>query len=164
VTTTCERPRSLGPAARRAPRSAAVLACVLLLLSACALHVKLVGDYDELLDQSVLRLQTSTNEFYARYDGSTPPAKADVDGFLAESLGAIDAMTTRASVLEDGLKRTPLTENLGKLKEQYQELRTLDLAKPPLRTSSRKALDESFKAIQVQLVFMKKTQSPAPAE
>jgi hypothetical protein len=158
------RPRRLGPAARHAPRSAALLACALLLLASCALHVKLVGDYDELLDQAVLRLQTSTNEFYARYDGSTPPAKADMDGFLAESLGAIDAMTTRASVLEDGLKRAPLTENLMKLKEQYQELRNLDLAKPPLRKSSRAALDEAFKAIQVQLVFMKRTQSPAPAE
>jgi hypothetical protein len=163
VTTTLVRPRSQGLAGGRAPRSAALLACVLL-LSACALHVKLVGDYDELLDQSVLRLQTSTNEFYARYDGSTPPAKADVDGFLAASLGSIDAMTTRAAVLEDGLKRTPLTENFVKLKQQYEELRNLDLAKPPLRKSSRAALDEAFKALQVQLVFMKKTQSPAPAE
>jgi hypothetical protein len=51
-----------------------------------------------------------------------------------------------------------------KLKEQYQELRNLDLAKPPLRKSSRAALDEAFQAIQVQLVFMKRTQSPAPAE
>jgi hypothetical protein len=142
-------------------RAALAVACLAAFLSACAFRVKLVGDYDALIDQSVLALQSSTNEFFALYE-STEPTKGERDAFFARSLGAIEAMTTRATVLEDGLERHPLTTNFHDLKAQFEDARQLDLEKKQLRDSSLAALNESFKALQVQLVWMKKTQTQKP--
>jgi hypothetical protein len=69
-------------------RSTAVLLTLLAaLFAACALSVKLVGDYDDLLDRSVMELQAKTTEFYAKCETPSPPDPAP---FFAEALGAIE--------------------------------------------------------------------------
>jgi len=140
-------------------RTAVLLAFLSVLLAACALSVKLVGDYDDLLDRSVMDLQTRTNEFYAKCETPSPPDPAQ---FFAESFGAIEAMTTRATIIEEGLARQPLTENLGALKLQFEDAKGKVSGNPLVRSSSLKALNEAFKAIQIQLVWMKKTQTQRP--
>ena len=143
--------------------AAGLLVWLAALLAGCVGTVRLVGDYDGVLDQSVMRLQIETSEFFAGIPAEAASVpEAAKRPFLAKATGSVDAMAARAEALEEGLQRTPLSDNLQALREQFEDLRTMDLGPAPVRESARKALHESFRALQVQLVFMKRAGSQRP--
>ena len=149
--------------AMRPPALPALWLLLVSLLAGCVGSARFVGDYDEILDRSVMDLQAETNRFFARFPGETAQeTDALKRRFLEEALGSVEAMAARAAVLEEGLAKTPLTENLEALQEQFEELRAVDLSPPPVRESVRKAFKESFRALQIQLVYMKKARAQRP--
>jgi hypothetical protein len=130
------------------------------LLAGCVHSARFVGDYDEILDRAVMDLQVETNQFFARMPGDSAQATdAMKRQFLEVALGSLEAMAARASVLEEGLAHAPLSDNLEALREQYEELRSIDLSPPPVRESMRRAFHDAFRSLQIQLVTMKKARA-----
>lgn len=141
-----------------------------LAISACGtLKVKLVGEYDDIVDKSVHQLESNTNAFITKLsnnigldDGSYENNK----NFYSEAKGEIKALITRAEFLEDGLKRTPLTDNFKNLVKQYDDLEVLHqtpLSKEVL-AKAQEAFDQSFRAIVKHLVFLKWNQKRPKSE
>jgi hypothetical protein len=86
--------------------------------------------------------------------------------FYSEAKGEIKALITRAEFLEDGLKRTPLTDNFKDLLKQYDDLEVLHqtpLSKEVL-AKAQEAFDQSFRAIVKHLVFLKWNQARPKSE
>jgi hypothetical protein len=126
----------------------------------CALHVRLVGDYDELTDQTVTDLQSQTATFFATMKTAESPDnsyEANV-GFYDEVRGKISGLIVRSEIIEDGLARTPLTENFRALQEQYDELgqhhKEEGLSRRYIE-SAEKAFEQSFRAILKHLLYLK---------
>ncbi|NVJ61473.1 MAG: hypothetical protein HWE27_13840 [Gammaproteobacteria bacterium] len=137
-----------------------VLFITLSLSTGCAFKVKLVGQYDALVDQSVLNLQSETESHINTILENSGQGAGSYDqskDFYTQSIGKVDALITRAKVLEDKLKRQPLTDNFIALKQQYEDLRTLH--KMPFNqnaiSSGQKSMQQSFDAIVKHLVFLK---------
>lgn len=125
-----------------------------------ALKVKLVGQYDEIVDKSVHTIESKTTAHFKKIldnkglgEGSYEQTKA----FYAQMKGEVQALIVRSEVLEDGLKRTPLTQNFKLLGNQYDDLEILHQTPYNETTiqSAQKAFDQSFRAIVKHLIFMK---------
>ena len=144
---------------------AVLLGWLVVLLAGCPGPLQLVGDYDEVLDQQVMELQVDTIRFYAGVPEDAPSVPPeDAKAFFTAALASIEAMEARAEVLEEGLKATPLTENVQVLKAQYEDARTNGVGSRQVRSSTLKALKESLRPIQVQLQFMKKARTIRSAD
>lgn len=130
-------------------------------LSSCgALKVKLVGEYDQLIDESVHQLASKTTSFISKLSSNIGKAEgsyAQNKNFYSEAKGEVSTLINRAEFLEEKLKRTPLTDNFKMLKEQYEDLEALHqtpLTKEIL-SKSQEAFDQAFRAIVKHLVYLK---------
>jgi hypothetical protein len=141
------------------------LAAVLLVsfLAGCAFKVKLVAEYDAIIDNAVNALHVKTVSFFAKLNSSSR-AEASYEAnkaFYQQAQGDVAALITRAKVLEDGLKAHPLTTNFEALKAQYDDLAALHKTAPApaLLKSAQDAFEQSFRAIVQHLLFLKWNQS-----
>jgi len=125
-----------------------------------ALKVKLVGDYDEIIDTSVNNLQKSTYSFISKLssnigteDGSYEKNKQ----FYSDVKGELTAMIVRAELLEKGLKKTTLTTNLKNLQVQYDDLEQLHKStiNQVVLKSVQDAFGRSFRAIVEYIMYLK---------
>ena len=71
-------------------------------------------------------------------------------------------MTARAAVLEEGLEKTPITEHVEALREQYDKLRAIDLSPAPAREGVFEEFHDGFRALQMQIVHFKKAKAMRP--
>jgi hypothetical protein len=137
------------------------LAAVLLVsfLAGCAFKVKLVTDYDAIIDNAVNALHAKTASFFAKVTTSPRPESSYEanKAFYQEAQGDVAALIMRARVLEDGLKAQPLTTNFEALKAQYDDLATLHKTAPApaLLKNAQDAFEQSFRAIIKHLLFLK---------
>lgn len=140
-------------------RSVILLALLILIVSGCALRVKYVAEYDEIMDRAVSDLHRKTATFFARVQSSPGP-----DGsyeanrtFYEEARGDVAALILRARVSEKGLAKTPLTSNFEDLQKQYEDLAALHKTSPPpvAILSAESAFEQSFRAIIENLLFLK---------
>lgn len=128
--------------------------------AACTFNVKLVSKYDALVDASVKELQSKTTSFIAKLSKNPDSPENSYNNnkeFYSEVYGEIAALTNRAEVLEDGLQRTPLTDNFKKLKSQYEDLEVLHQTpiSEQVLQSVQDAFDQSFRAIVKYLIYLK---------
>lgn len=148
--------------------------CVLTVLlifitSGCAFKVKLVGEYDEIIDKSVTELQESTVTFFSIMESASDVDRTYENNkkFYADTEGKLSALILRSEIIEGGLKINPLTRNLKDLKAQYAELKTTHLNeknnnKAPSKKyfqSAEKAFNQSFRAILENLLYLKWNQT-----
>ncbi len=139
-----------------------------LLLAFGCLSVRLVGDYDPIVDQKVTELHAETTAFFTQLYGAVPvdstfyPAHR---GFFDAARATIQALTVRAEVLEEGLHLTPLSDNIRHLQGLFDELERgvkpdengrIRLRPRPVINSAEAALNQGFRAIITHLVFLRK--------
>jgi hypothetical protein len=132
---------------------------VMSLSSGCAFKVKLVGEYDEILDKSVTEIQEQTATFFSKMKSASSsdllyePNKAFYDGVQ----GKISTLIRRSEVIEEGLKFNPLTKNFKELQSQYQDLAEQHKKSfsPKYLESAEKAFDQSFRAILENILYLK---------
>lgn len=133
---------------------------VVLLFAGCTFKTKLVGPYDEIVDNNINQLQSQTSSHITTIvsaQGTGAGAYDRLKAFYREVDGRLDALIVRAEVLETGLKKTPLVDNLKLLKEQYQDLEMLHQSpyNEKAMTSAEKAFAMSYRAIVKHLVYLK---------
>jgi hypothetical protein len=138
-------------------------------MSGCAFKVKLVGEYDQIVDKSVTELQQSTVTFFTKMKAASNADRTYElnKDFYAEAEGKISTLIVRSEVIEEGLKKNPLTKNFKDLKLQYLELSTEHKKNPSARyfESAEKAFNQSFRAILEHLLYLKWNQTqPEPAD
>jgi hypothetical protein len=140
-------------------RSGILIVLLILMASGCALRVKYVAGYDEIMDRAVSDLHRKTATFFAKLKSSSGP-----DGsyeanrrFYEEARGDVSALILRAKVSEEGLTKTPLTSNFEDLQKQYEDLAALHKTSPPpvAILSAESAFEQSFRAIIENLLFLK---------
>lgn len=132
---------------------------VLLIFSGCVPKVRLVGEYDRILDNAVTDLQEKTDTFFVKI--KTNSDYEANKGFYDDVQAKITTLTRRSEVIEEGLKKHPLTQNFKDLQLQYQELADQNkkgFSKKYLE-SAKKALDQSFRAILTNLLYLKWNQT-----
>lgn len=144
---------------------------ILLLVSAisgCAFKVKLVGEYDQIVDKSVTELQQSTVTFFTKMKAASDANRIYElnKDFYADADGKISTLIVRSEVIEEGLKKNPLTKNFKDLKLQYTELSTEHKKNPSARyfESAEKAFNQSFRAILEHLLYLKWNQTRPESE
>lgn len=135
---------------------------LLFLLVGCGvtLRVKLVGQYDDIVDKSVHQIESKTTAHINKIIDNKGEADGSFDQtkqFYSDVRGEIQALVVRAEALEEGLKRTPLTNNFKELSKQYNDLETLHQTpySEDAMLSAQKAFDQSFRAIVKHLIYMK---------
>ncbi|MGV7928107.1 MAG: hypothetical protein AB2L13_04220 [Spirochaetota bacterium] len=121
--------------------------------------VKLVGTYDEITDRAVTDLQKKTASFFQKMKSSAGGEASynNSTAFYDEARGDVAALIMRAEVIEKGLKVNPLTKNFRDLQKQYEDLAGLHKTNPPPAAfaSAEKALDQSFRAILTNILYLK---------
>jgi hypothetical protein len=129
--------------------------------------VKLVGEYDQIVDQSVTDLQQSTVTFFTKMKAASNADRAYElnKEFYADANGKISTLIVRSELIEEGLKKKSLTKNFKDLQLQYLELLAAHKENPSARyfKSAEKAFDQSFRAILKHLLYLKWNQTQ-PAE
>jgi len=138
-----------------------VFSLILFFVAGCsAFKVKLVGQYDEIVDKSVHQIESKTTAHIKTIIDNKGKANGSYDQskqFYSDIKGEVQALTVRAESLEEGLKRTPLTNNFKDLSKQYDDLEILH--KTPydedVLLKAQKAFDQSFRAIVKHLIYMK---------
>ena len=112
----------------------------------CVPKVKLVGEYDGIIDKAVTDLQEQTDTFFSKMKTAST-----TDSAYEANKGFYD----------DVQKRNPLTQNFKDLQAQYQDL--ADQNKKGFSSkyleSAQKAFDQSFRAILSNLLYLKWNQS-----
>lgn len=140
-----------------------ILIFLLAVFTGCAFKVKLVGEYDEVLDKSVTEIQEQTATFFSKMRTSSPPDSMYEanKGFYDSVQGKIVTLICRSELIEEGLKTNPLTKNFRDLQLQYQ-----DLAEQHKKSfsrnyllSSEKAFDRSFRSILNNILYLKWNQT-----
>lgn len=136
------------------------LSLILLGLVGCSFKVKLVGEYDSIVDTSVNSLQKKTTSFIARLSKNIGEDQSSYEKnkqFYCDVKGETTALIGRATVLEGGLERTPLTDNFKALQKQYEDLEYLHKAplKECILEKAQGAFDQSFRAIVKHLIYLK---------
>ncbi len=133
------------------------------IFSGCAFRVKLVGEYDDIVDKSVTDLQKQTATFFSKMQ--TAPSdetsyKANKE-FYYDVQGKTSALIIRSEVIEEGLKRNPLTKNFKNLHLQYNDLAEQHEKKASKKyfESAEKAFNQSFRAILENLLYLKWNQT-----
>ncbi|WP_295393707.1 hypothetical protein [uncultured Thiodictyon sp.] len=141
------------------------LAAVLLvsLLAGCAFKVRLIAEYDAIIDNAVNALHVKTVSFFAKLNSSSR-AEASYEAnkeFYQEAQGDVAALILRAQVLEEGLQAHPLTTNFEALKAQYEDLAALHKTAPAaaVLNNAQDAFEQSFRAIVKHLLFLKWNQA-----
>lgn len=137
-------------------------------LSGCAFKVKLVGEYDEIIDKSVTELQKQTATFFSKLKTTLPPDNSYEANkeFYDDVQGKLSVLILRSEVIEEGLKKNPLTKNFKDLQLQYQELSEQHKQNPPKKyfESAEKAFNQSFRAILENLLYLKWNQTQPKKE
>ena len=133
---------------------------VVLLLSGCAVKVKLVGQYDDIVDKSVHQLQSRTTAHIKQIMDNGGQGEGSYDNskqFYSDARGEVQALVIRSEALEEGLKKTPLTDNFEALVEQYDDLETLHQTpySRDVMKKAQEAFDQSYRAIVKHLVYLK---------
>ncbi len=127
-------------------------------LHGCA-GVNFAPNYDPVMDEVVTKLQVDTASFFGKISSSEADdiSYAANQSFYHRALGTVEALQTRAAVLEEDLPTRQLSDNFNRLKEQYQDLRTLHQTKPPSSAlkNAKKAFDQIFRAILFHIRFLK---------
>lgn len=132
-------------------------------VSGCAFKVKLVGEYDEVIDKSVTELQQDTVTFFAKLKSSKSPDnswEANKE-FYNDTKGKLSVLILRSEVIEKGLKRNPITRNFKDLQAQYNDFEQRHkkgLSKKYIE-SAEKAFLQSFRAIMENILYLKWNQS-----
>lgn len=137
-------------------------------ISGCAFKVKLVGEYDAITDRAVTELHQMTSSFFEKLlnsSGEEASYEANRD-FYDQVNGDVSALIIRAKVIEEGLKRNPLTRNFIDLQKQYEDLAELHMTSPSEEAllSAEAAFEQSFRAILEQLLFLKWNQKPKDSD
>lgn len=133
---------------------------LIIFLAGCGLKVKLVGQYDEIIDKSVHQIESETTAHIKHIidnkgigDGAFDKNKE----FYSEIKGDVQALIVRAETIENGLKKTPLTDNFKDLQKQYDDLEMLH--RTPFNTNvilkAQAAFDQSYRAIVKHMIYMK---------
>jgi len=140
-------------------------ALILLLTVTCSFKVKLVGQYDSIVDESVHQIEAATTahiENILSNKGENAGAYDSTKVFYSEIRGQIKALITRAEVLEEGLTFTPLTDNFKNLQKQYDDFELLHKIQfnKFVIEKAQEALDQSFRAIVKHLIYLKWNQEP----
>lgn len=129
----------------------------------CVPKVKLVGEYDGIIDKAVTDLQEQTDTFFSKMKtASTADSAYEANKeFYDDVQGKITTLIRRSEVIEEGLKRNPLTQNFKDLQAQYQELADQNNKGFSSRylESAQKAFDQSFRAILANLLYLKWNQT-----
>lgn len=136
------------------------ISLLLMFVAGCIPKVRLVGQYDEIIDKSVHELESKTiahiNKIIDNHgegEGSYEQCKQ----FYFDIKGEVQTLVVRAESLENGLKKTPLTDNFKELGRQYEDLELLH--KTPYNKDAmamaQRAFDQSFRAIVKHLIYMK---------
>lgn len=133
---------------------------ILLLLVGCSLKVKLVGQYDDIVDKSVHQIESKTTAHIKKIidnKGMSDGAFSNSKEFYSDIRGDVQALIVRAEVLEEGLKKTPLTDNFKALRMQYDDLEILHQMpyNENVISKAQEAFDQSFRAIVKHLIYMK---------
>lgn len=131
--------------------------------SGCALTVKLVGEYDAIVDNAVTDLQKETAVFFSKMktaSSADTTYKANKD-FYDDAHGKVSTLIIRSEVIEQGLKRNPLTKNFKDLQLQYQDLAEQHKKIPSKKyfESAEKAFNQSFRAILENILYLKWNQT-----
>jgi hypothetical protein len=136
-----------------------ILILMVFVITGCAFKVKLVGDYDGIMDQAVTSLQEQTNAFLQKMiNDSTQGASYEKNkDFYINQQSKIAALITRSEISEKGTKIGKLTDLFKQLQTQYQDLENLHQNAPPkeIFISSQKAFNQSFGAILKSLLYLK---------
>lgn len=148
-------------------RSKLLMMLCLVGLCACTLSVRLAGNYDEITDIKVNSLREETSIFLnwmeLALDAEEGSYDANLD-FYIRVYAEVEGLLDRAVIMEEGLKKTPLTDNFAALRQQYEdleELHRLGLNEQVL-AGVRAAFDQSFRAIVKHMIFLKwNKQEPA---
>ncbi|HAD83154.1 MAG: hypothetical protein A2509_03710 [Candidatus Edwardsbacteria bacterium RIFOXYD12_FULL_50_11] len=122
------------------------------LISCGSMKVRMVGQYDQMIDRQVTELQESTMGFFNKMERGlgTDAAKYESNKqFYYDAKVIAQCARTRAEAHEYGLKFKPLSDNLKSLEEQYVDLETLHKMNfnEQVLESSRKAFEQSFTAV-----------------
>jgi hypothetical protein len=131
----------------------------LVISSGCVPKVKLVGEYDAIVDKAVTDLQEQTDTFFVKI--KTDSNYEANKGFYDDIQAKITTLIRRSEVIEEGLKKNPLTQNFKDLQIQYQELanRNKKGFSDKYLESAKKAFDQSFRAILANLLYLKWNQT-----
>jgi hypothetical protein len=129
----------------------AVLLVLSLVLSACP--VRLVSDYDPVLDRTATKLQTQIDTFLVKMQAAagTPAGEYGRNqAFYEDMVGALRALHSRAEVMpENGITMQQielLQANLDNLRRLHEQSGTQGLP-APLAGPAQAALDANFRAI-----------------
>lgn len=133
---------------------------IFFLLAGCAFKVKLVGQYDDIVDKSVHQIESKTTAHIKKIIDNKGKADGSFDQskqFYSDVRGEVQALVVRAEALEEGLKRTPLTDNFKDLSKQYDDLEILHQTpyNKDVILKAQEAFDQSFRAIVKHLIYMK---------
>lgn len=136
---------------------------IISLSSGCTFKVKMVGEYDEILDKSITEIQEQTATFFSKMKSASPTDlqyEANME-FYDSAQGKISTLIRRSEVIEKGLKTNPLTKNFNELQLQYQDLAAQHKKgfTSKYLESAEKAFDMSFRAIMENLLYLKWNQS-----
>ncbi len=128
-------------------------------LTGCAINVRLVGDYDEITDNTVIDLHQKTASFFSKMktDSGEEASYEANKNFYNDVQGDVTALILRAEVVEEGLKRNPLTRNFKDLQKQYSDLESLHKTSTSKKVfeSAEKAFEQSFRAICTHIMYLK---------
>ena len=137
-----------------------IFSLILILFSGCALKVKLVGQYDDIVDKAVHQLESNTTahiKIIIDNQGEGNGSYSSSKQFYSEARGEVQALVIRAEALEEGLKKTPLTDNFEALIKQYDDLETLHQTafNQDVMEKAQEAFDQSYRAIVKHLIYLK---------
>ena len=165
----------LNPAAvRRAAINVALIGLLTTISVSCIPKVKWTSDYDPIMDQKVTELQVGTAALVQGLKENYPindQARGEYHSFLQDAQVQVSILLTRAQILENNLEIKTLTELFGHLLFFYEELEnyltpsadgTISLdrhgseARENIIAERHLAFQQAFRAILVQLFFLKK--------
>lgn len=137
-----------------------IFAIFLLLASGCAFKVKLVGQYDDIVDKSVHEIESKTTAHIRKIidnRGNGEGSYVKNKQFYSDIKGEVQALIVRSEALEQGSKKTPLTNNFNELNNQYDDLAILHQTpyNEAAMLMAQEAFDQSFRAIVKHLIYLK---------
>jgi len=134
---------------------------LMILFSSCAFQVKLVGKYDEVLDESIRELHTETSSFFISLKkdlNNSSPDYGDYESFYEDINGKLSFLILRSEILEKDAKANTLTNLLNDLSLQYNDMEELhqnNMIGSQVLESTKKAFERSFRSITVYMVNLR---------